>query len=98
MAGEYVYILSDHHEYGADHVTATLDRDKLMAMVAANWPPNDGDPLEREERRWRRWIADAQAGLERLLAQSDEDLARETGGHSCQDDWGGMQLHVVRLV
>ena len=83
----YVYILSDYGEHGAEHVTATLDRAKLMDMIDANWPSESGDP----------WNEDAKAGLSEHLKKSDEELAAK-GGLNCHQGWGGMQIHVVRLV
>jgi len=85
----YVYILSDHDEYGAENLVATLDRSLLMGMVEKNWPKYK--PV---------WIEEAKAGLARHLEElSDEELCEKTrkNGLDCHRGWGGMQLHVVKL-
>jgi hypothetical protein len=97
-----VYILSTYGEYGAEDVCATLDRSKLEQMVSENWPT---DPMPRawtSEEKWREhmaeWRTTALAGLRTLLQKTDEELASQRDGWNCQDAWGGMMLHVVRLA
>lgn len=95
MSGPFVYLLSDHDEYGSQHVVATLDRSKLEGLIDENWP---NKPTESEvmHSRWEAWRAEAKAGLAEHLARSDEELA--TGMPlNLHSGWGGAQLHVVKL-
>lgn len=90
----YVYILSDYDEYGAENVTATLDRARLHDLIAENWPVA---MPEFDACRQAEWVAEAQARLAVVLLNSDEDLAVRDGTN-LHDGWGGAQLHVVRLA
>ena len=100
-----IYILSDYDEHGAENLIATLDRDKVMAMVDANWPNfvpdakphGDGYVQHQTFVRYRKWIADAKAGLAKLLEKPDSELLQRQSGWNCTDDWGGMQLHVTEV-
>lgn len=90
----YVYILSDYGEYGAENVTATLDRSKLMALIPENWPHDDKyfQAQYRDE-----WISAARLGLAKHLTNTDEELSAKQTGWECHSGWGGVQLHVVKL-
>jgi len=87
----YVYLLSDYHEYGAENVTATLDRGRLIELIDENWPLT-----ELPEARSVAWRAEAKTKLAELLIETDAGLASR-GSHNLQAGWGGIQLHVVRL-
>ena len=99
----YVYILSDYDEHGAENVVASLDRARLFDLVNENWPTPPAGKDETaagaiaREVYHAEWIEEGLAGLRRRLEKSDEELA--TGRpHNCHNGWGGMQLHVVKLV
>lgn len=97
----YVYILSTYDEYGAEHVSATLNRAALIDML----------------RRIYGYDADATtcAKLATLLLKQDNELATPDGwskwidnksveqppygvrGYNLSDGWGGMMLHVIPL-
>jgi len=87
----YVYILSDYNEYGAENVTATLDRAKLETVMRKSWP-DAGFPYGG----LNEWLAEAAAKMAELLQKSDAELA-SVDGHNLHRGWGGMQLHVVEL-
>ncbi len=89
----YIYILSDYEEHGAENVTATLDRSRLLGMVEENWPFRKGSREQHDD-----WIMRAKAGLEKHLQKTDKELVSTRDGWNCHDGWGGMQLHVVKLV
>ncbi len=82
----HVYILSDHDEYGADNVQATVDREKIAGLIEA-----------RASDFKRRDLDYAQQRLIALLERSDEELVKQQK-HALMDGWGGLQLHVVRLT
>lgn len=86
---QYVFILSDHDEHGAENVCATLDRGRLCAMVDENWPLEGHRPSRVE----------AKTRLIELLRETDRELAARCsdGGVILQYGWGGIQLHVVAL-
>lgn len=93
---DYVYILSDYEEDGAENVTATLDRHALMSMVENNWPVHGEDEIVRDI--ISRCVNEAKVGLAEILAKTDEELSGKRSGWDCQSGWGGIQLHVVKLV
>lgn len=85
----FVYLLSDHDEYGSVDVRATLNREALPEMLKAGW----GDHSNFEN---------AMTALRALLATEDVDLAKLRGcdragasPHNLMSGWGGPQLHVV---
>jgi hypothetical protein len=82
----YAYMLSDYEEHGSTNVTATLDRSLLLSMLDTNWA-----------NRSEAYRLQAREGLTKLLARSDEDLCG-ADGNACEHGWGGIQLHVIRLV
>jgi len=84
----YVYLLSDYDEYGAENVTATLDRGRLIELIDENWAPTEARSVA--------WNAEAKTKLAELLLETDDELASR-GSHNLQAGWGGIQLHVVRL-
>lgn len=110
MADQYVYILSDHEDYGAEHVTATLDRSKLVGMLDANWPHAPKTRVVivgRNKDRTAIWkevpgfVEKAKAELAKIIHLTDEELAEKCGERSISlhwGGWGGIQLHVVKLV
>jgi hypothetical protein len=79
----YVYLLSQRGEHGADHITSTLDRRCVPALLAANWHGPD--------------FATAVQTVGRLLGFRDEDLAQGIG-HQLTPGQRSLQLHVVRLA
>jgi len=89
----YVYLLSTYQEYGAENVTATLDRARLDAIMRENWPSGS---FEIPSQKLEKWLAEASATMAKLLQKPDAELVSESG-HNLQDGWGGMQLHVVEL-
>jgi len=82
---QFIYILSDYDEYGAQNVVATLDRAHLPALVEENWAEATAA-----------WRDKAKASVAALLAKPDEELS-SPDGHKCHDGWGGVMLHVVPL-
>lgn len=95
----YVYTLSDYEEDGAEHVTATLNRSRLMSMVDENWPFTEEHTVTEHQRKWHRnWLTEAKNGLEKHLQNADEYLAKNKNGWKCHSGWGGIQLHVIELV
>ena len=42
----YVYLISDHHEYGSENVRATLDRSKVLSLLPEDY--SDCEPRLRE--------------------------------------------------
>lgn len=83
----YVYMLSDYGEDGAENVTATLDRSRLLALADENWP----------DEKLQAWRDRGKMGLAQHLERSDAELAEERDGWNCHFGWGGMQLHVIEL-
>lgn len=89
---DFVYLISHHGEHGSEEVTATLDRARLPELLAAyfaNQKDWQGNP-------WNNWCANQE--LSALLAKPDEELEQDGNPHNLTDDWGGVQLHVVRLA
>jgi hypothetical protein len=78
-----VYILSDHGEYGAENVFATLDKDSVPALLDGMMEPNY---MLRET---------CLANLKELLESGE--LHAESG-ENLSPGWGGYQLHVVELA
>lgn len=81
----FVYLLSSYGEYGAENMVATLDKTKVLAMLEAKFPATANPDL-----------ADDQAKIVELLSRPDEELEAKDG-YNLTEDWGGIQLHVVRL-
>lgn len=94
-AAVYVYILGDHGESGTTNAIATLDRSRLPAMLE-DWYVEllrEGNYVDLTDER-----AKDVAGLQRVLAQSDADLAASSHPHPLSHGWGGIILTVARLV
>lgn len=86
-----VYILSDYEEQGANRVVATLDRDKLPALIDSNWPD-----VPHKKWDYAGWREEAKATLAEYLQLSEADLI-SPNGLNLHKGWGGAQLHVVNL-
>jgi hypothetical protein len=80
-----VFILSDHDEYGAEHVSATTDKSLLHKMIIDKW----GEDCHEERRTL----------IEILDSYSEDNIpitVEYPYGLSC--GWGGIHLHIVRLT
>ncbi len=91
---KFVYTLSKYREDGAIEVTATLDRSYLLTALRNNWTRWEKESKEDYEEQISFWN-DCLMGI---LQRSDEELVKKDGWDLDDDVWGGIQLHVVKLV
>ena len=91
----YVYILSDYGEYGAENLTATLDRSRVFSLIKENWGPNGSDEYHRQVEP--EWVERAEKKLVEILEMPDEELSKRDDGWELHEGWGGIQLHVAVL-
>lgn len=82
-----VYILSTYEEHGAEDVKATLDRDRVPALLLSYSPYS----------RWGEapFDVDFSKELERLKELLSEDAP---GEYELSVGWGGWMLHIVELA
>jgi len=94
-----VYILSEYEEQGAEKVTATLDKSRLVDMLEENWPLEKEYAFQRQvsKEEHEEWIVPYREALKELMQKPDEELISGAGQNLCEG-WGGLMLHVVRLV
>lgn len=90
-----VWILSDHDEYGAENVCATIDKFKLAGLIDTNWPDKPNETLQQRQHA-AEWRNRARMKLLELLTHPEEELLLDHK-HELHEGWGGMQLHVVEL-
>ena len=94
-----VYILSEYEEQGAEKVTATLNKSRLIDVLEENWPLKKKYAFQRQisKEEHEEWIAPYREALKELMQKPDEELISGSGQDLCEG-WGGLMLHVVRLV
>lgn len=91
----YVYLLGDHDEGGTENALATLDREKLPALLDA-WM--DGLKQKRpHDPQVAIYRDNVSSVLGTLMKLTDEELC-ERSPLSMTVGWGGVQLHVVKLL
>ncbi len=94
-----VYTLSEYKEHGAEKVTATLDKSLLIEVLEKNWPLEKEFAFQRQisKEEHEEWISPYRESLKELMQKPDEELVSSCGQDLC-DGWGGLQLHVVKLI
>lgn len=108
---QYVYIISDHDEHGAESVRATLDVKMVPTLIRDlifSEKPKPWWSVPDFENGKQSYLEQVLARLEELVnSKTDEELSMHiTGmngtegspGHCLTDGWGGVQLHVVKLT
>lgn len=99
----YVYFIAGHDEYGSEDPRATLDREKVPALLERC--------IDRLREKWIKpralgfrslpfpedFVRELRAALAEGLAQSDDELAKLSTGYSLEPAWGALHLYVVKL-